>query len=64
VHERRRGTGHGGGVHHQEHRRLEQLGDVGRGGELPVPALAVEEAHDALYDREEGVEVAAGAAGG
>jgi hypothetical protein len=41
-------AGHGPGVHDEDDGRVEEFGDVGGRGEISA-ALAVEEAHDALY---------------
>ena len=51
VHDRGRRTRHRGGVHDEQHRRVEQLRDVRGRGQLAAPGGAVEEPHDALDDR-------------
>ena len=73
VDHRRGGTGHRPGIHHEHDRRVQELGDVGRGRQLPAATLAVEEAHHALYHghvgtagavgEERGYEVGAGEVG-
>jgi hypothetical protein len=41
-------------IHDEEDRRVQELGDVGGRGELPTPALAVEETHYAFHDGDVG----------
>ncbi len=53
-------AGHRPRVHDEHDWRAEELGDVGGRGELPAAALAVEEAHDALDDRDVGAARAVG----
>ena len=54
MYDRRRRTRHRPRIHDEQDRRIQELGDVGRRGELPAPALAVEEPHNAFYHRDLG----------
>jgi hypothetical protein len=47
-HHRRRAAGHAARVHHQQHRRVQPLGELRRGAVLPRAVGAVEQAHDAF----------------
>ena len=54
VHDRGRRARHRGGVHDQQHGRVQQLRDVSGRGQLTTPRGAVEESHDAFHDCEVG----------
>jgi hypothetical protein len=54
VHHRRRRAGHRRRVHHQDHRRAQQLGHLRGGRELPTARLPVEQPHHALDHRDVG----------
>ena len=54
VDDRRRRARHRGRVDDEQHRRVEQLRDVRGRGQLAAARGAVEEAHDALDDRDVG----------
>ena len=64
VHDRGRRARHRGGVHDQQHGRVQQLRDVRGRGQLTTPRGAVEESHDAFDDREVGAAARRGATSG
>jgi hypothetical protein len=53
-------AGHRPRVDDEHDRRVEEFGDVGGRGQFPAAALAVEEAHHALDDRDVGAARAVG----